>query len=101
MREVVNELMNDRSLAARHRDHELSSEYAGVRECHVAPDWLLIYSKEGPLEEGALKLIRTGSHSGLFWCRGAGADPLRIAPVIAPVALAQGRSWGVIRQTRR
>lgn len=66
MRDVVNELMNDRPLDPRHRDHELSGEYAGVRECHVEPDWLLIYDKEGPLQAGSLKLIRTGSHSELF-----------------------------------
>ena len=43
-----------------------SGEYSGVRECHVSPDWLLIYDREGPLESGSLKLIRTGSHSELF-----------------------------------
>ena len=66
MRRVVLELMNDRPLGPRHRDHELSGEYAGVRECHISPDWLLIYDKEGPLDSGSLKLIRTGSHSELF-----------------------------------
>ena len=66
MRAVVQELMHDRPLDPRHRDHELSGEYAGVRECHVAPDWLLVYDKVGPLEGGALRLIRTGSHSELF-----------------------------------
>lgn len=63
---VVKDLMNDRPLGTKHRDHDLSGDYAGVRECHVAPDWLLIYDKEGPLEGGCLKLIRTGSHSELF-----------------------------------
>ena len=66
MRSVVRELMNDRPLAATHRDHELSGDYAGVRECHVEPDWLLIYIKEGSVKSGVLKLIRTGSHSELF-----------------------------------
>ena len=66
LRTVVAELMNDRSLAVRHRDHELSGDYAGVRECHIEPDWLLIYEKRGPLDGGALILIRTGSHSELF-----------------------------------
>jgi mRNA interferase YafQ len=66
MRDVVKELMNDRPLDPKHRDHELSGEYAGVRECHVAPDWLLVYDKAGPLTGGSLKLIRTGSHSELF-----------------------------------
>lgn len=40
MRAVVKDLMNDRPLEQKHRDHELSGEYAGVRECHVEPDWL-------------------------------------------------------------
>lgn len=66
IRAVVEELMNDRPLEQKHRDHELSGEYAGVRECHVEPDWLLIYDREGPLENGSLRLIRTGTHSELF-----------------------------------
>lgn len=66
IRSVVRELMNDRPLDSKHRDHELSGDYAGVRECHVEPDWLLIYDKEGDVKSGALKLIRTGSHSELF-----------------------------------
>ncbi len=66
MRAVVKELMNDRPLDPKHRDHELSGEYAGVRECHVEADWLLIYDKEGSLKAGSLKLIRTGSHCELF-----------------------------------
>lgn len=66
MRNVVRELMNDRTLDPKYRDHELLGEYAGVRECHVGPDWLLIYDMDGPLQGGSLKLIRTGSHSELF-----------------------------------
>ena len=66
MRSVVKDLMNDRPLGARHRDHELSGDYVGVRECHVEPDWLLIYEKEDNVKSGVLKLIRTGSHSELF-----------------------------------
>lgn len=66
MRDLVAELMNDRPLDQRHRDHALSGEYEGVRECLIAPDWLLIYVKQGPVEGGLLKLVRTGSHSELF-----------------------------------
>ncbi len=67
MRTVVRELMNDRPLAARQRDHALAGDYgAGVRECHIEPDWLLIYNRVGELNEGSLVLIRTGSHSELF-----------------------------------
>ena len=66
MLDVVQALMNDHLLPAKHRDHELAGEYAGVRECHVEPDWLLIYEKSGSLASGTLTLIRTGSHSDLF-----------------------------------
>ena len=60
MRAIVKELINDRPLEQKHRDHELAGEYAGVRECHVEPDWLLIYDREGTVATGSLKLIRTG-----------------------------------------
>ena len=66
MRLVVKELMNDRVLDQKYRDHELSGEYDGVRDCHVEPDWILIYDKEGGVKAGTLKLIRTGTHSELF-----------------------------------
>lgn len=66
MRAIVKELMNDRALDQKHGDHKLSGEYEGVRECHVEPDWLLIYDKSGDLKTGKLTLIRTGSHSELF-----------------------------------
>lgn len=66
MREVVKELMNDRLLDDKHRDHKLSGDYAGVRECHIEPDWLLIYDKSGAAESGDLILIRTGTHRELF-----------------------------------
>jgi mRNA interferase YafQ len=66
MREVVKALMNDRPLEERHRDHKLTGDYVGVRECHVEPDWLLIYDKDGEVMSGELILIRTGTHSELF-----------------------------------
>ncbi len=66
MRSVVRELMNDRPLDRKHADHELSGEWRGVRECHVEPDWLLMYEKEGDVTNGSLKLVRTGTHSELF-----------------------------------
>ena len=66
MRDVVRELMNDRPLPVHNRDHALTGDSAGTRECHVAPDWLLIYLKTGDLPSGSITLIRTGSHSELF-----------------------------------
>ena len=49
---------------AKHRDHELMGDYVGFRECHVQPDWLLIYRYEDT--ELYLILSRTGTHSDLF-----------------------------------
>lgn len=66
MRKVVGSLMQDQPLPVRNRDHALAGDYEGTRECHVAPDWLLIYLKTGDLPTGSITLIRTGSHSELF-----------------------------------
>ena len=63
---VVSLLCAQRPLSESCRDHALenSRNYKGMRECHIQPDWLLIYKI---VEETlALKLIRTGSHSDLF-----------------------------------
>lgn len=52
------------SLPVEYRDHSLSGDYAGCRECHISPDWLLVY--EISEKELILYLIRTGTHSDLF-----------------------------------
>lgn len=62
--EVVELLAEGKSLAAKYRDHELVGNYKGTRECHVEPDWLLIY--EIREEVLVLMLYRLGSHSELF-----------------------------------
>ena len=63
--EKVNELLaNQNPLPEKNRDHQHSGDYAGCRECHITPDWLLIY--EVADEELILYLTRTGSHSDLF-----------------------------------
>lgn len=49
-------------LPSQNRDHGLSGNWAGYRECHLAPDWLLIYKVEG----NELRLARTGTHADLF-----------------------------------
>ena len=51
-------------LPAEYHDHALSGDYSGCRECHLAPDWLLIY--EIVEQELLLYLTRTGTHSDLF-----------------------------------
>jgi mRNA interferase YafQ len=48
--------------APKHRDHPLAEEWRGFRDCHVRPDWVLIYRIEG----NELQLARTGSHADLF-----------------------------------
>jgi mRNA interferase YafQ len=59
---VVALLVEDWPLEARNRDHDLSGDWAGYRECHLKPDLLLIYRKS----DDTLKLARLGSHSELF-----------------------------------
>ena len=61
---VVNMLAAGESLPEKYKDHNLSGNYAGCRECHITPDWLLIYEVEK--DELILYLTRTGTHSDLF-----------------------------------
>ena len=64
MFEVIEILANGGKLDAKYRDHNLSGNYKCTRECHIEPDWLLIYEiKEDIL---VLMLSRTGTHSDLF-----------------------------------
>ena len=62
--DIIDMLRNGKKLPERNRDHALTGEYRGMRECHIAPDWLLIYR----IDAGSLILVlsRTGSHSELF-----------------------------------
>jgi len=60
----LNLLINEKPLSEKYLDHPLSGEYCGHRECHIAPDWLLIYKIEKNIM--TLNLTRTGSHSDLF-----------------------------------
>ena len=62
LKEVIGHLVEGGSLDAKFRDHLLIGGYRGSRECHLEPDWLLIYE----LTDEELILIRTGSHSDLF-----------------------------------
>ena len=64
LEEVVDQLAKCVPLPEKNRDHALTGDYIGFRECHVAPDWLLIYRVED--EELELFLFRTGTHSDLF-----------------------------------
>ena len=59
---LMQKLISHESLEQRHKDHNLTGNYIGRRECHIEPDWLLIYKK------GNQEIIfeRTGTHSDLF-----------------------------------
>lgn len=61
---VIDKLANGEALEAKYRDHELGGNYKGCRECHVEPDWLLIYEVDCGIL--VLMLYRVGSHSELF-----------------------------------
>ena len=61
---VVNMLAAREPLNERYRDHALTGRYRGFRECHIHPDWLLIYKVYA--DRLVLALIRTGTHSDLF-----------------------------------
>ena len=67
LQKIVFALAQDIPLPAANRDHALSGKFAGFRECHIQPDWLLIY-KKSPSNDGLgiLSLEETGTHSDLF-----------------------------------
>lgn len=62
--EVVERLANGETLEARYRDHDLTGNYKGCRECHIESDWLLVYEIMDDVI--VLLLYRLGSHSDLF-----------------------------------
>lgn len=64
LQDVLNMLINEQPLPPKYKDHNLSSNYEGHRECHITPDWLLIYKIEHEIL--TLSLTRTGTHSDLF-----------------------------------
>lgn len=64
IKEVLVVLANGEPLAAKYRDHALTGNYSGCRECHIQPDWLLVYQIRE--QELILFLSRTGTHSDLF-----------------------------------
>ena len=64
LEQVVGLLADGQALPPEYRDHALSGDYSGCRECHIAPDWLLVY--EVVERDLILYLMRTGTHSDLF-----------------------------------
>lgn len=64
LQDVITKLSNNMILESKYKDHALTGPYNGFRECHIQPDWLLIYAIN--MEELVLVVSRTGSHSDLF-----------------------------------
>ena len=61
---ILNTLRSNQTLSPKNRDHALTGNYIGFRECHIEPDWLLLYA----IDNGNLILVasRTGTHSDIF-----------------------------------
>lgn len=62
LQEVVRRLAAGDELDPRHRDHALIGQWRPARDCHIEPDWILIYT----IDADSLRLERTGSHGDLF-----------------------------------
>ena len=62
--DVIRALANGEALPKEKHDHDLSGNWKGYRECHITPDWLLVYKIQN--DSLVLSLSRTGSHSDLF-----------------------------------
>ena len=64
LEEIVEKLRTDETLEAKHRNHELAGNFKGVWECHIQPDWLLLYYKDKDIL--VLTLVDAGTHSDIF-----------------------------------
>ncbi len=62
LKDIIRRLINAEKLAPHNKDHQLKGTLKDCRECHIEPDWLLIYRIEG----SRLCLVRTGTHADLF-----------------------------------
>jgi mRNA interferase YafQ len=63
LRKIISQLAFEQTLEPKYKDHALIGNYTGTRECHLSPDWLLVYRYES---SNKLILMRTGTHSDLF-----------------------------------
>ena len=64
LEDVIEKLRLEQPLEAKHHNHELSGKFKGVWECHIQPDWLLLYLKDNGVL--VLTLVDTGTHSDIF-----------------------------------
>ncbi len=61
---IMLRLARGESLPIRHREHKLTGDFEGFTECHIEPDWLLLYRLN--IDDNTIIFIRTGSHSDIF-----------------------------------
>ena len=66
LKDIILKLANGEVLDSKYKDHSLSGNWIGHRECHIQPDWLLIYHYDDNVLVLTLTLTRTGTHSDLF-----------------------------------
>ena len=64
LNDIILKLISGEELPPKNHDHFLVGNYKGFRECHISPDWLLIYSRDITVK--IVTLVRTGTHSDLF-----------------------------------
>jgi mRNA interferase YafQ len=64
LKEIVRLLIDEHPLQIKHRDHSLTGKFKGRRECHIEPDWLLVYKVN--MKAKVIVFERTGSHSDIF-----------------------------------
>jgi len=62
LKTLIRRLVRGETLSDKYQDHPLRGDYAACRDCHIEPDWILIYRIDG----NELHLIRTGTHADLF-----------------------------------
>ena len=62
VKDLIEDLINEKPLAAKHKNHKLKGNFIGYWECHIEPDWLLVYKKD----DKCIYFARTGTHSDLF-----------------------------------
>lgn len=66
LKRIAAKLINKEQLGTGHKDHPLQGEFKGSRDCHIGPDWILIYTMRGKGKNEELIFERTGTHSDLF-----------------------------------
>jgi mRNA interferase YafQ len=64
LKKIMQLLIEELPLEPKHKDHKLIGNYVGSRDCHIEPDWVLIYTVN--IKEDEIRFERTGSHSDLF-----------------------------------